>query len=1693
MDLIPRLTISNNKQSLVNGSIVDALNVMVNKNGTRYIGEYEVLLKRQIELLGENYKYTIVGCITTNDELVLFCNREAVAARVLKQEISSKQNSSISNINSPWVIIKDSPVEGMIQRSLVQPMTIDINDNCILVIKDSEIDTVNLEDCIRVTDWKWNGGIVKGTSTYNDKHELIVAFTEIKNINLQDLTQEELVPLKIINLDNNTLAGTNMEIGNDSKYSINPNMPLTSILLVDMLNTGRLLKGVYYYFVRYRTVDENCTNWQNVGQPIVIHECSNKTLTKILLESKITTSGERQRGQTSYAYNYEILNNDVQYCNKEPVLRVFRGDTYSDVVKFPYIELAYVVQTETDLKCFYIDQYKIDDTIDIYHTGRNDKEYDIDKLLTNTIGIYNPVAIDSFQNRLYVGNYRELNTNRVYDNWSTESITPTWKTETFNLNSELTGNYYNLSAWKINNYQICCTLEGGDGQISRVTPNFVPLGAFVGNNNLIVELLAPNVKSTFEKFQYTKGEVISTATLSEVYCYNGSTYGLHEVYNIPAADLCPEYIKSRGYVYICKLYTVPYGTIYREVDLPNAENGGFTQPTIAIWDEIRLSDLRIVRVGNDLQFASTIEYPYLADHIKIINGIELVLNQSYLGGIFFHAPIQTFKYGYDVIEVGPSQYEQLDPNARSILTTAVPIVYGQFEFKLNRRTKYARNIISTKSNEVGTAINPLNNREWSNRYLGNRVLNYSIPEALRQGLITQTEADFYYDVLFDINTGTSLGFEAGGISIKDIYSDYEKNIPLYSSNQKSLMPGEVYKFNIHFVFKDGTYSRGYSNFVNTNRTYKNFDMTTLIKDCTLEELDPLRNNLGEYPLYTVINNATEDGQFGYYKNEKTGEEFFKAPEYNVVYSEEDEDVTNRIIALFDNINIPNDSNIVGIFFSYDEVDSIIASTGLVGNLLAFNVGKEALANLNPDEVYSGRRTAGRDVYTDRNVILDNSENVDKKTLFYYDNRIFLDKKTIAAKVLVLDDFLDFAVEELAETTEDSTELTTQVTMSRTSASKRGNSASDNDVPSDSTIARPGRKPDGFEASIYTYIKDISYLAADNGAEARIGREETIRIKSDIQNKFLQTVYKYNGSARSTGVYPLALAHLLNIKTNIYAKSTTRKVINLGYNKMVIAGQTGVQYGYETYNYAYDTYITRDSHLVYTYNGMEYDEDNGEFVDPLNNLAYSLNIAPFFLLKYFKYSKMQMETRSINEAPEVIFLQSNKTYNTVVLPAKSDNLFKSPVAYMSLNDLKVLTGFDELLASQSVSYFSNTFRESIAQGLENQRLDWKVFPVERYKNVPTDKGVMTNICGIGTYLLMHTEGALYYIDTNAQLDSIDSGAVTLGAIDVFEADVKEILTSKKGYAGLQSPFGYVTSEFGYGFIDLKGKAIYNFDSGKLDILSDKDISERLLLSFTGESDSLLNIADIASMGVDSNNNRYIIKIPSKYDGDNGYLTLTYHLKNNVWASRHSYNPYLLFNTHNRLFSLYDNKIFEHGQETNIRGINYLPDGTAKRYPYYIDVLFNNAYDIDKKVESIQFNVPEDKLTDIDLMTTINKMFIISDRTSTGNIKLTKITSSNINSFDQFKSIETFVNYELFITFVNGNYQVSGFYDRVNNFNIDYLKADGTIDVNIIDDNLQFPDTAPIHGKYFIVRLEASDEDELTLLFDSLKLNCTSFYR
>lgn len=753
--------------------------------------------------------------------------------------------------------------------------------------------------------------------------------------------------------------------------------------------------------------------------------------------------------------------------------------------------------------------------------------------------------------------------------------------------------------------------------------------------------------------------------------------------------------------------------------------------------------------------------------------------------------------------------------------------------------------------------------------------------------------------------------------------DHYYNSALLCFDSRTFTPFEVYGFNIHFVYKDGTVTEGY-HIPGREANSGDKDVFSTISDASDCELEIADSNTKRFHLRDT---STRVGNFqlGYWENkdelypnlptseiwDSTGQigtlsgtnvRHHRMPTHRTLYNSTTIGaVMNKTILLkFSNIYIPTDiaNQVQGFFISYNK--RTIENSLILGESLTLN--KNSLT----DEIASYQRN--------------------DDDLRFYDYDLIRKKPAISPTYIKIVSNQTFALS--MEDRLDST--TTSYAL----------------LPEDKDSCLKillNHYADIDNYSIPDLTTDIGY---GNNQPGNATCTECIMIKiSKVNNTSIQ----YTGLRNYAVNFPLTCQLVQNLY-NVYGPYGEQSTVRLSEMIPINGSNT-----YDTSNISNgDTYLTRQLFLevggfrfnnpyktenkqgLYTWLRVStvYSKTNYGFICcPTPALDYSSAYNyPYQFIKsiatidtpYLIEEKVQQTLGGTPQSPIQKYMVQVINYNE---------------ALNSINDIIDDGTFNPIKKDVRINPF--IIRKSIIQQSESLVIGWRSFLANDYYEMNRDKGEIWKLSSYQRMLLIHQKFSLYYAPIKDIMTAPSSGNTTeiyLGTGDIFDRPPFEAITTDEGVCGCQSQFATFVCEYGYFSIDLQKGQVFLFN-GKLNRLSDKglmnELREVIQTAPTDVDNPYLNKG--FSAGYDYQNKRILFTLNNKNDdGKITYFTYSYSCEYEFWVSLHDYNPCAYIFNRKGLYSLstLNNGIYKNNVP-GIKGIYY----TSDIYPFEIDILYN----------------------------------------------------------------------------------------------------------------------------------------------------------
>ena len=235
-------------------------------------------------------------------------------------------------------------------------------------------------------------------------------------------------------------------------------------------------------------------------------------------------------------------------------------------------------------------------------------------------------------------------------------------------------------------------------------------------------------------------------------------------------------------------------------------------------------------------------------------------------------------------------------------------------------------------------------------------------------------------------------------------------------------------------------------------------------------------------------------------------------------------------------------------------------------------------------------------------------------------------------------------------------------------------------------------------------------------------------------------------------------------------------------------------------------------------------------------------------------------------------------NSLVTPDRLHDFLELQPAYQAKPSKSYINYRED-----NISQFNKTVYRSDVCSDESLVNGFRHFEANNYRNILENKGNITNIVGIGLYLIIHTEYSLFVFDRSPKLTQRNQ----LDIPDAFDIDYQEVMPANEGYGGLADKNESIITKHGYIWFDRTSKYIFRYDNGKVDIMS-------------GDINNFIKYIEPTTVrfAEDTIHNRLMICI--YYSDGNKFVTLSYNFITNTYISLHDYKFTHNYRTYNKSY-------------------------------------------------------------------------------------------------------------------------------------------------------------------------------------------------
>ena len=237
-------------------------------------------------------------------------------------------------------------------------------------------------------------------------------------------------------------------------------------------------------------------------------------------------------------------------------------------------------------------------------------------------------------------------------------------------------------------------------------------------------------------------------------------------------------------------------------------------------------------------------------------------------------------------------------------------------------------------------------------------------------------------------------------------------------------------------------------------------------------------------------------------------------------------------------------------------------------------------------------------------------------------------------------------------------------------------------------------------------------------------------------------------------------------------------------------------------------------------------------------------------------------------------EENRNYNTQY---SKDNTINTNLVSRPI--------FDEAITS----YPNRTIYSDRAN--EDSKVDnYQIFKQESEYDLPEETGEIIDTFVYNNEFYSHTPKALWrnFVNTTTK-EASTIGEVVLGTGGLFSLPSQKVLTAEGGYGGTITQFGNAVTPFGYFFVDLLQRKVFQLTDNleEVSLHGMQEYFDNNLIVPTDREDNTFkfNSPKNISMGWDNEYKRILL---TQHDDDNSF-TISYSPVTKAWLSFHSYIP------------------------------------------------------------------------------------------------------------------------------------------------------------------------------------------------------------
>ena len=1289
--------------------------------------------------------------------------------------------------------------------------------------------------------YKYFGGQIIGTFTYNSRNELILGVSEYDA--LID------IPLKSFNIgtwENNSSEDINLSYDN---LSIVPTVKLPEFTNVKF-EGGKTNKGWYNFFIRFKINKNDYTQWYPIGYSIYLGSLETVNMFKVY-----GYSGTSNKFVTGFT---DSINGETDYSNETISFVLNSIKEYNP--EYSFYQIAYICSKSSSNYIRRTEDISIDVSEYKINQENFNKEVTLEKLTNSYYNYYDVKNIINYQNRLYIANYKEKQNIENIDEIISK-IKLSCKVDYVDR-KDLLFNIWNNSSQYVSENRKEITLS----ELYNILPNsIIDIGIEIDNTPWFKSGVLANNMETDQV----------TIDLKQIrYNYGAFFRANPNGINI-SGNNCGIYDKNTGQILLQFQEEVILQVDPSELIPKIFEYSAWaTYNGTSYYVSMRYTDTYYARIGTNLKTGVDIEF------------------QSGNAGDY-------------------SLYTDEDGNVKLINNKTQEELNNYAEIRYNNNTLGVIDTSNTKNCVFIDTNKSFQDRKLNDTLIPGEIYSFYIHFIDKYGEATKGyKLSNNYTYKYNNKEIIPIGFNSDNRIVLALIPLKNK---IFDSNGNINIPnGTVYLYRLNKVTKDNTEFK-FNGIINTDTNNDKFSNELKQKVIELNpSIDACWEDLPDGIGYMYYNKRQDFDSFielirelGFIKYTNSNEDnLFKVPDLPIIstgdndgqiMSTECDTYSYKFPIIKLNIeNITISDNYIGYFISYEKPEQIIKNTGILTNADFINY----------------------DIQVDENNGFINHNKSTTNKIYFYSSKFDINEE-----IDVNYSFMDVTSFILFDT--------------------RNKNIVVNELNSNFKYYNLNNPILGYnpgKAYKFARINNYNIVAGGDVTKGRNGLGTALQLDNQY-SLFSENEYKFY------------YARLIFINRNIYT-STNKTLIKLT-DYIYDNNDRIIEHGYNGYH-------TYDGVCCYNANKIIMNTGSTKVVNEIfKNYDNKYPLAAYFQFPlidtYFN------ETKSFNNKPQFLSMLLASVENldkkdelgefavgSYISPENSIDTYKNEYINKDSFIPKVYENYNKDL--EYLYHFTKYVRRSNIIQDESLINAWRQFPLEGYKIITENKGIITNLIGIGTIFLIHCEHSMFMFDRDNTLNTIDK-SVQLQMPDIFDVDYKEVFTSDLGFGGLQDKFACIVDQFGYIFYDNSNNRFYRFDNGQLNYI-DNDI-----INFVKQYKPYK-----IRFGNDTKRNRLLINIEFDINKEHKKDTLSYNYNTNNFVSWHDIKFEIAYSTKSNLYLIYrDTNDVSIGRDNLLSYDIDNKYGCLKLYNHNetrnikLEFIINDTYNLIKYLEYITYKL------------------------------------------------------------------------------------------------------------------------------------------